>query len=221
MRGFTERRIALIARMNIQTACGLALGTVPTANGGKFGPESFGFLLSDVTIATSAGGKGTLTREVSHARLVRLFSSGRASRRYIVSVNAIGTSARGSEETGFHVGFLFPTGGLQRDAFILVDVVLSSRHDGVDDEIQAERVERMERGVVCVKTRDERDPRERREERPKREKECVRTKFYNVKGVEQSNCSAPLTAVLDGAPTNSPTRLFLTSWRGDRDRRRK
>jgi hypothetical protein len=130
--GFPKGRITLITGMNIQAACGLTLGTVPTANGGKFGPQRFGFLLTDVTIATGAGGKGTLTGEVSHARLVRLFSSRRSRCRYIVSVNAIGTSARGSEETGFHVGFLFPTGGLQRNALVLVDVVLSSRHDGVD-----------------------------------------------------------------------------------------
>jgi hypothetical protein len=115
--------------MNIQTASGLALGPVPTANGGKFGPQRFGFLLSDVTIATSAGGKGTLIREVSHAWFVGLFRSRRAWRRYIVSVNAIGTSARGAEETGFHGGFLFATGGLQRNALVVVNVVLSSRHD--------------------------------------------------------------------------------------------
>lgn len=129
MRGFPKGCIALIAGMNIQTTYGLALGTVPTANGGKFGPQRFGFLLTDVTVATSAGGKGTLTGEVSHTRLVGLLRSRRSRCRYIVSVNAIGTSARGSEETGFHVWFLFPTGGLQRNALVLVDVVLSSRHD--------------------------------------------------------------------------------------------
>jgi hypothetical protein len=128
MRGLSKRRIALITGMNIQTACGLALGTVPTANGSKFGPERFGFLLTDVTIATSAGGKGTLIGQMGHARLVGLFRSGRTSR-YIVSVDAIGASARGSEETGFHVGFLFPSSGLQRHALVVVDVVLSSRHD--------------------------------------------------------------------------------------------
>lgn len=133
MRGFPKGRIALIPGMNIQTACSLALGTVSTANRSKFGPQHIRFLLADVTIATSARSKGTPISEMGHARFVRLFSGSRSRSRYIVSVNAIGTSASRSEETRFHVGFLFPTRGLQRKAAIVVDVVLSSRHgDGMD-----------------------------------------------------------------------------------------
>jgi hypothetical protein len=148
VRGFPERRIAFIAGMNIQTSCGLAFQAVPTANGGEFSSERVRFLLTDVTVATGTTGEGALSGQIGHARLVGLFTSRTACRRYIVAVNAIGTSARLAEETGFHAGLFLSSRGLQGDALVVVDVVLSARHDdgcGCGCEtIQASLTERME-----------------------------------------------------------------------------
>jgi hypothetical protein len=84
-----------------------------------------------MTIATLLDGKDTLTRQKGHARFGGfLGASTSAVGRYIVSVNAIGTSASVTVETRFHAGFLLTTAtGLQLDALVVVHVVLSSRHD--------------------------------------------------------------------------------------------
>jgi len=117
--------VSTCVRVQIEASRGLAFGSVPASDRGKLGAQLFSFWLGRVSVPALGRGKGTLGRQKGHAGFDGFLDSGAGD---IVSVDAIGTSAGFAVETRFH---LFVTGlvGLERDAFIVVDVVLSAWHD--------------------------------------------------------------------------------------------